>query len=33
MIKHLKKRLNDFLYWYRRGNTVREAWLLSRITL
>jgi len=29
----LPKRLSDFLYWYRRGGTIREAWRLSGITL
>jgi len=29
----LQKRLLDFLYWYRHGNTVRQAWRLSDRTL
>jgi len=33
MSVRLPKRLSDFLYWYRRGDTLREAWRLSGITL
>jgi len=29
----LRKRLRDFLYWYRRGNSVRAAWNLALRTL
>jgi len=32
--KRVQKRVLDFLYWYwQRGNSVRTAWLLARITL
>jgi|GEM_PF-3947722 len=33
MNARLPKRLQDFLHWYRRGFTLREAWRLARITL
>jgi len=31
--KRLQKRLRDFCFWYWHGNSVREAWRLSGITL
>jgi len=31
--ERLQKRMRNFLWWYRRGETVRLAWLLSRDTL